>query len=514
MQRVVFFAVLALLGGFLAPPAAAETKPLGLVKSAVKAMGGANAMRALTSVAITAEATHWEPEQSVVPDGEARLIGTSRLNITWDLAHGRSRSDWDRTLIYPFPGTPKFSDVVTPGFGYVADEKGDQPMSARRLAVQWREQERASPVLLLKALDHPEQLSAAPRHTLEGKSFPSVRFVDGNTSFIIVFDAKTHLPRAVRTLDDSLIYGDAANDLVLDDWRSVGGVKMAFSLTSTLAGRPLRHVVYTNVVANAPLPAQSFTPSEPTRGAAEPPATQGVPYTKVMIRLNFTRFVETPAFWNSAEGLKLVELSPDVQFVQGATHNSMIVALRDYLVVIEAPQDDDYARWVIDAAKAKYPGKPIKYVMVTHHHFDHSGSSRAFVAAGAAIIVPAPAKAHFQALLAAPHTLAPDLLQKAPRKGEIIEVASEYALKDGAEEVRVIRIDNPHVDGMLIAHVAKANIAFVSDLYSPGRDKAKTPGNTAFLEILKKLGLSGARIAGGHGGVGAAGDLDALAGTQ
>src|SRR5579864_958138 len=327
MRRTMFLGVVLLLGGLLAQPASAETKPIALVKAAVKGMGGAQAMRALTSVTITAEATHWEPEQSLVPDGEARLVGTSHLNIAWDLANGRSRTDWDRALVYPFPGTPKFSDVVTPAYGYVADEKGDQPMSARRLAVQWREQERASPVLLLRALDHPERLAAAPRHTLDGQSLPSVRFVDGAAIFIILFDPKTHLPRAIRTLDDSLIYGDAVNDLVLDDWRSVGGVKMARSLVYTLAGRTLRRVTYTEVTANAPMAAQTFEPGAETRKAAEAPASNGVPYTKVMTRLNFGRFIETPAFWDSAQGLKLVELSPDVQFVQGATHNGMVVAM-------------------------------------------------------------------------------------------------------------------------------------------------------------------------------------------
>jgi glyoxylase-like metal-dependent hydrolase (beta-lactamase superfamily II) len=27
---------------------------------------------------------------------------------------------------------------------------------------------------------------------------------------------------------------------------------------------------------------------------------------------------------------------------------------------------------VIDAAKAKYPGKPIKQLILTHHHMDHA----------------------------------------------------------------------------------------------------------------------------------------------
>jgi hypothetical protein len=35
------------------------------------------------------------------------------------------------------------------------------------------------------------------------------------------------------------------------------------------------------------------------------------------------------------------------------------------------------------------------------------------------------------------------------------------------------RIDNPHVDGMLLGQVVKDNVVRVTDLYSPGRDTVK-----------------------------------------
>ena len=44
---------------------------------------------------------------------------------------------------------------------------------------------------------------------------------------------------------------------------------------------------------------------------------------------------------------------------------------------------------VIKLAKAKYPGKAIKYLVLTHHHNDHSGGIRAFAAEGATLVVPA-----------------------------------------------------------------------------------------------------------------------------
>ena len=56
--------------------------------------------------------------------------------------------------------------------------------------------------------------------------------------------------------------------------------------------------------------------------------------------------------------------------------------------MFDAPYGELQSRWVIDAAKAKYPGKPIKYLVLTHHHMDHTGGMRTYVAEGATIIVP------------------------------------------------------------------------------------------------------------------------------
>ena len=85
-----------------------------------------------------------------------------------------------------------------------------------------------------------------------------------------------------------------------------------------------------------------------------------------------------------------------MQHVQGGTANNLIVAMKDYLVIFDAPYGELQSRWVIDAAKAKYPGKPIKYLVLTHHHMDHTGGMRTYVAEGATVIVPSPDKALFR----------------------------------------------------------------------------------------------------------------------
>ena len=84
------------------------------------------------------------------------------------------------------------------------------------------------------------------------------------------------------------------------------------------------------------------------------------------------------------------------------------------------------------------------------------------------------------------------------------------SLKDGGDEIDLYRIPNPHAEGMLIGYVASAKLVWVTDLYSPGRDKVKTPNLVAFDAQVKKLGLHPALYAGGHGSSGSEAELAAI----
>jgi len=174
--------------------------------------------------------------------------------------------------------------------------------------------------------------------------------------------------------------------------------------------------------------------------------------------------------------------------------------MKDHLVVVDAPYGDLQSNQVIKLAKDKYPGKPIKYLVLSHHHNDHSGGTRAFVAEGAEVIVPAPGKAHFDRTLKMAHTIVPDVEQKARKTAKVTEVKDTRSLKDDNEEIRLMNIPNPHVNGYLLVHLVKANVVYVTDLISPrGGPVGRSPQTVAVGEALRKMGVNGATIAGGHG---------------
>jgi glyoxylase-like metal-dependent hydrolase (beta-lactamase superfamily II) len=216
----------------------------------------------------------------------------------------------------------------------------------------------------------------------------------------------------------------------------------------------------------------------------------------------------------ASSGLRLVELAPGVVQVVGGTHNSLVVELADGLAVVDAPIDERQSRWTLDAAKASFPGKPVRFLVLTHHHMDHAGGLRTYVAEGATLVVGAGAGEHFRRALAAPDRLSGGILAASPRRPEIVEVADRRSV-DAGGVLEVIRVDNPHAEATLLAWVPKARLGFVAALWSPGREKvgdALTPGQAAIVAGVRKAGIAPERFAGGHGGVADYAPLDALAG--
>lgn len=94
-------------------------------------------------------------------------------------------------------------------------------------------------------------------------------------------------------------------------------------------------------------------------------------------------------------------------------------------------------------------------------------------------------------------------------------MADCHVLTDGSRSIQLLRIDNSHAKGMLLAYVPDVRLGFVVDLWSPGRDKLGdklTPGQAALVAAVQTAGWAPERFAGGHGSVGSYADLSMLAG--
>jgi len=439
--------------------------------------------------------------------------------------------DWVKNFQYPSPRTFKFSEIVTPAAGYVVGREANNlnkqsmeqkspshSMSGLRLATTQRELRRASPSLLLEMRRNADKVSASPEVAIGGVTYPAVTYKAGNYDFIVMFDPKTGLPARVRTLDYDNVWGDVNYDLVLSDWRTMGGVRIAASQKYELNGRVVQDVKITDVSTNARIAAGTFEPPAAVKAGAAKPAAGGVPYQWVMRRQFIGTYMDSDSVsfdTRATSGLQLVELAPGVQHQAGGTHHSLIVEMRDYLIVFDAPVTDWQSNWTIAAALQKYPGKPIRYLVLTHHHMDHSGGLRAYIAQGATLVVGQGAGEHFRKVLSAPFTRNPDLASRNLGGARVIEVADKHVFNDGKREVSAHLIENPHSSAYLIGYVADARIGYVTDIWSP---QPKLPGKitsplAALVTAMKKAGIAPERFAAGHGVVGNYALLVALAGN-
>jgi glyoxylase-like metal-dependent hydrolase (beta-lactamase superfamily II) len=483
-------------------PASAQTNPTDLVKLGVEAQGGADALRAIKTLVQKGDAKHWEPGQSHSVTGESRFLGDSTVTVTVDYNNPiRVRYDWDRNMLYPAVEKLKYSEIRYPTYGAVVDDKGAiTPMSSIRLAANLREGARASAKLLLAALESPQSISAIEDQKLGNQTLPAALYTQGPNKYIIIFDRTTKLPAAVRIREEDNIWGDSNYDMVLSDWKTVNGVKIAFDRSYKLNDMEVQRLAFKEITANTEIAPATFAIPDAVKAAAKPAATANVPYQWVVRRLFLGRFTDSDKIYFGDNGsFKVVELSPNVQMVQGGGANNLIVNMKDGIAVVDAPTDEGQSRFVIDAAKAKYPGKPIKYLVLTHHHMDHTGGMRAFVAEGATIIVPAQDKAYFEQVAKAPHTLEPDAQQKAMKPATVQGVADTTSLKDDNGDINLYNIANPHVDGFLLVHLPKDNVLWVTDLISPRGPIGRNPGTVAVGDALRKHNITGALIAGGHG---------------
>jgi hypothetical protein len=329
MRHLLSVSAALLASTALVQVAAAQEGPADLVKAAVAAEGGADALKALKGISIKGEAKHWEPGQSYKADGEPRFLGDTSFTATWDLTKGAAKMDLDRAMKYPAVETLKYSEVITPALGFVTNDKGSTAASGIRVAAQLRELERASPTLLFKVLEDQKNVVAAGNQKLGNETLPAISYTDMGNKFTILFDPKTHLPAAIRTVDDDNIAGDSNYDLVLSDWKSVGGVKLAHSLTYNLNGTEVAKFSYKEVAANSTIADSAFSPPDAVKAATKAFATgSNVPYQWVLRRIALARFNDADTiFYPPNAPPRMVELAPNVQqVITGA--NNLIVNMR------------------------------------------------------------------------------------------------------------------------------------------------------------------------------------------
>ena len=268
--------------------------------------------------------------------------------------------------------------------------------------------------------------------SMGGKKYTVVSFTAMNKAPARGYFNEQNVLEKVETKIDNTVLGDIPYEAAFTDYKDFGGVKFPTHIVQKQGGYPVLDLTVTDVKPNAPA---NITGGQPPP-AALPAATSE-------------------------------KLGDGMYLILGG-YAAIAADFKDYIVVIEGPQNDQRAEAIINEAKRLIPNKPIRYVVNTHQHFDHAGGLRAFVAEGATVITQQINKPYYEKVWANPHMLVPDKLSQNPKKPKFETVAEKKILTDGTHTIELYHLtDFGHNDGMLIAYLPKEKVLLEADGFNP-----------------------------------------------
>ena len=315
---------------------------------------------------------------------------------------------------------------------------------------------------------------------------PATKAPSGASYVVTGYINNQNLVEKVETRVEHPVMGDLLVEAEYSDYRDANGLKYPARIVQKRGGMQTFEANITAASANPTNLTELMTPPPaPGRGGAPGGGAPG----------------GAPAAGGAAQGARAggpppppvvekLELAPGVYRITGG-YTSIAIDMGDHIVVLESGQSEARGLAVMAAAKEAIPGKPIRFVVNTHAHFDHASGVATAVAEGATIITHNNNKDFWEKALSAPRTLVGDSLAKANRRPNVEGVGDRRTLKgSNGKVVELYGVQGlEHSDGMLMAYLPAEKVLFTADFNVPGANQPVSPNNAVLVRNVERLKL-------------------------
>ena len=330
--------------------------------------------------------------------------------------------------------------------------------------------------VVLNAVDRASRLRYLGAANYEGRPHSVISYANEDGLEISLYiDDRTNLLSKHEFLTTDVFAGDVVAETVFTGYKQENGRIVPTGRIDRRGGDLMNDIRIHDVAFNAALTDENFRiPAEIKASSPAPPPQPVTKYTD------------------------------NIYTVNASGYNVLVVGFKDHVFVMEAPNGDATSRQAMAEIKKLFPGKPIRYIAVTHHHDDHAGGIRTYIADGATLIGLPGEKTFFEKVTKSVFTIDPDALTMNPQplKWEPID-GGRRVLTDGVTTVELIDIGSgPHTEAMLIAYIPSERLVFQGDLLNrPANNDPATINDTTvhFSNWLDTRKLDVERIIGVHG---------------
>jgi glyoxylase-like metal-dependent hydrolase (beta-lactamase superfamily II) len=440
---VLAMAVMAGLHGGIAGQSRAE---LDVIVRAAEALGGRDRLLSLRTLTIEGygQLAYQNGGGNITssPDAPQKWITVNAYSRVVDLQNMRTRVRQRQANDFVFAAAAQMRGVTsTQGLdGDVAfniNATGAVTRAPAAAARARRMELLANPVVILRAALQPNA-KLSNRRTAGDAVLVDVTLTSGDVVTLAV-DASMYLPRWVAWTGPDANLGDVAYRAAFTGYEPVSGVLMPTGFSTTI---DFRNVVQQKLYVDR------HAVDAPIDDLAAPEALRKLP---------------APAAQSPTIGA--MEIARGIWFLTGAG-NSILFEFDDHLTLFEVYASEANALAVIQRARSLVPGKPLTEVIVSHHHFDHTGGLRAAVAEGLTVVTQRGNEAFFREMAARPARLFPDMLGRNPKPIRLRVVDDHLKMQDAAMEIDIYRVvANSHMADGLLVHVPRERLLVQGDLF-------------------------------------------------